>query len=79
MARGFFHIRRNLKNARAVKYHVYAQNKKGYSISFKFTSKKSGTTTIGASVTVSEETKVMLLGAIKAGPVSPRPTSWRLL
>ncbi|MFC8537012.1 hypothetical protein ACFUJY_24280 [Streptomyces sp. NPDC057249] len=76
VARGFFHISRNLKNTMAVKYHVVARNKKDYSISFKFTSKKSGTTTIGASVTVSGETKVMLLGAIKVEVNASVEKSW---
>lgn len=62
----FVHITQNKKNTMSVKYATYVKNTKSYAIDFKFTSKKSGTTTIGASVTLSSEFKVMWLGKIKA-------------
>ncbi|QIB47748.1 hypothetical protein [Streptomyces aureoverticillatus] len=42
------------------------KNNKSYPVTFKFTSKRSGTTTYGASVSVSSEFKVMWLSKVEA-------------
>ncbi|MFF3886998.1 hypothetical protein [Streptomyces sp. NPDC001914] len=72
----FFHVTQNKKNTMSVKYHTYVQNKKDYAIDFKFSSKKSGTTEVGASLTVSGETKVMILGKIKVDVNASVKHSW---
>jgi hypothetical protein len=58
-------ITSNLKNDMAVKYSTFVKNNTSGPIDFKFTSKKSGTTTIGGSVTFSGEVKMLWLGKIK--------------
>ncbi|MFD5494984.1 hypothetical protein ACFWH4_19270 [Streptomyces sp. NPDC127091] len=62
----FFKITQNKKNTMSVKYHTFAENKTSRALDFKFTSKKSGTTEVGGSVTLSKEMKVAVLGSIKA-------------
>ncbi|WP_344002631.1 hypothetical protein [Streptomyces thermocarboxydovorans] len=70
------HITKNKKNTMSVKYATYVKNKKSYPIDFKFTSKKSGTTKIGASVTISSEFKVMWLGKIEVEVNGNVEKSW---
>ncbi|MEV8597816.1 hypothetical protein [Streptomyces sp. NPDC052012] len=72
----FAHITKNKKNTMSVKYATYVKNDKSYTIDFKFTSKKSGTTKIGSSVTISSEFKVMWLGKIKADVNANAEKSW---
>ncbi|WP_150494713.1 hypothetical protein [Streptomyces kanamyceticus] len=72
----FVHITRNLKNTTSVKYSTFAKNNKGYSLDFKFTSKRSGTTTYGASLTLSSDFKVRWLGEIKAELQGSAEKSW---
>jgi|tagenome__1003787_1003787.scaffolds.fasta_scaffold20776179_2 hypothetical protein len=62
----FVHITKNVKNTMSVKYSTYVTNNKSYSIDYSFTSQKSGTTTVGASLTLSSEFKAMWLSKIKA-------------
>ncbi|UNO40214.1 hypothetical protein [Streptomyces sp. MST-110588] len=69
-------ITKNLKNTMAVKYSTFVRNNKPYAVDFKFASKKSGTTTIGTSVTVSGETKILFLGKIKAEVNANASKSW---
>jgi hypothetical protein len=71
-----FKITQNKKNTMSVKYHTFVENRLPYAVDFKFTSKKSGTTEIGASVTVSGETKVLILGAIKVEVNASAKKSW---
>ncbi|MCP9206077.1 hypothetical protein [Streptomyces cucumeris] len=73
---GVVRVTRNLKNTMSVKYATFIQNKKSYKIDFKFTSKKSGTTTIGSSVTVSSEFKMLWLGKIKVDVNVSAQKSW---
>ncbi|WP_157846339.1 hypothetical protein [Streptomyces anulatus] len=49
----FFKITRNKKNTMSVKYSTFVENKTSRTLDFKFTSKKSGTTEVGGSVTMS--------------------------
>ncbi len=74
--RNFVHITKNKKNTMSVKYATYVKNDKSYAIDFKFTSKKSGTTKIGTSVTVGSEFKAMWLGKIKAEVNVNAEKSW---
>ncbi|KUJ70284.1 hypothetical protein ACZ90_05180 [Streptomyces albus subsp. albus] len=69
-------ISRNMKNTLAVKYSTFVRNDKSTSADFKFTSKKSGTTTIGTSVTVSGEVKILFLGKIKTEVNASASKSW---
>ncbi|WP_055627130.1 hypothetical protein [Streptomyces hirsutus] len=62
----FFKITQNKKNTMSVKYETFVENTSSRSLNFKFTSKKSGTTEVGGSVTLSSEVKVAVLGSIKA-------------
>ncbi|MGV4892221.1 hypothetical protein ACSR0Z_37915 (plasmid) [Streptomyces viridosporus] len=62
----FFKITENKKNTMSVKYQTFVENKTSRSLDFKFTSKKSGTTEVGGSFTLSAEAKVAVLGSIKA-------------
>ncbi|MGA5278601.1 hypothetical protein ACPC3D_31755 [Streptomyces cellulosae] len=61
----FFKITQNKKNTMSVKYSTFVENKTSRTLDFKFTSKKSGTTEVGGSVTISTEMKVAVLGSIK--------------
>lgn len=72
----YFDITKNKKNTMSVKYHTFVKNDKNYQIDFKFTSKKSGTTEVGASVTVSAEFKTPLLSQIKAEVQANAKKSW---
>ncbi|MGB8946443.1 MAG: hypothetical protein WCD21_40345 [Streptomyces sp.] len=72
----FVHITRNLKNTTSVKYSTYAKNSSGSSIDYKFTSKRSGTTKWGASLTLSAEFKVRWLGKLKADLQGSVEKSW---
>lgn len=72
----FVHISRNLKNTMAVKYSTFVQNKRSSTMDFKFTTKKSGTTEIGASVSLSGEAKVLWLGKIKTEVTASAKKSW---
>ncbi|MFF3312974.1 hypothetical protein [Streptomyces sp. NPDC002952] len=72
----FVHITQNKKNTMSVKYETFVENHKSYPIDFKFTTKKSGTTTVGGSVTISSEFKVMWLGKIKADINVNASKSW---
>ncbi|MEU4897547.1 hypothetical protein AB0B12_34700 [Streptomyces sp. NPDC044780] len=73
---GMVRITRNVKNTMSVKYSTFIQNKKSYKIDFKFTSKKSGTTTVGSSVTVSSEFKLLWLSKIKVDVNASAQKSW---
>lgn len=72
----FFKITQNRTNTMDVKYHTFVQNKTSRTIDFKFTSKKSGTTEVGGSVSLSGEMKVAVLGAIKAEINVSAKKSW---
>ncbi|MGW9612684.1 hypothetical protein [Streptomyces diastaticus] len=72
----FFKITKNKKNTMSVKYHTFVENKKNYTIDYKFTSKKSGTTEVGASVAVSADIGVKILGSIKAEIQASAKKSW---
>ncbi|MCX4764619.1 hypothetical protein OG562_27365 [Streptomyces sp. NBC_01275] len=72
----FVHITKNVKNTMSVKYSTYVTNNKSYAIDYNFSSQKSGTTTIGASVTISAEYKVLWLGKIKADINASASKSW---
>ncbi|GAB2778561.1 hypothetical protein GCM10027073_08930 [Streptomyces chlorus] len=72
----FFKITENKKNTMSVKYNTFAENTSSRSLSFKFTSKKSGTTEVGGSVTLSSEVKVAVLGSIKAEINANAKKSW---
>lgn len=69
-------ITSNLKNDMAVKYSTFVKNNTSGPIDFKFTSKKSGTTTIGGSVTFSGEVKMLWLGKIKTEVQANASKSW---
>ncbi|MFP3991413.1 hypothetical protein U9R90_28890 [Streptomyces sp. E11-3] len=71
-----FTITKNKKNTMSVKYHTAVKNTKSYPINFKFTSKKSGTTQIGASLTVSGELKAGIFAAIKTEINASVSKSW---
>ncbi|MFI8088547.1 hypothetical protein ACIF9R_09525 [Streptomyces sp. NPDC086080] len=71
-----FKVTKNKKNTMSVKYHTFVENKLPYAVDFKFTSKKSGTTEVGASVTVSGEIKVRILGSIKVEVNGSVKKSW---
>ncbi len=72
----FVRITKNLKNTMSVKYSTYATNDTGRSMDYKFTSKRSGTTTLGASLTLSSELKVLWLGKVKADVQTSATKSW---
>lgn len=72
----FVHITKNVKNTMSVKYSTYVTNNKSYAIDYSFTSQRSGTTTIGASLTISKELKVRWLGQIKAEVNVNAAKSW---
>ncbi|MYW33883.1 hypothetical protein [Streptomyces sp. SID2119] len=72
----FFKITQNKKNTMSVKYRTFVENKKNYAVDFKFTSKKSGTTEAGASVTISADIGVKILGSIKAEVEANAKKSW---
>ncbi|MEV4784681.1 hypothetical protein AB0K53_04370 [Streptomyces tuirus] len=72
----FAHITKNKKNTMSVKYATFVKNNKSQTMDFKFSSKKSGTTTIGGSVTLSGEFKAMWLGKIKADVNFNASKSW---
>ncbi|MBV1957257.1 hypothetical protein KUG12_23425 [Streptomyces sp. BV333] len=72
----FFKITKNKKNTMSVKYRTFVENKKNYTIEYKFTSKKSGTTEVGASVAVSADIGVKILGSIKAEIQASAKKSW---
>jgi hypothetical protein len=55
----FAHITKNKKNTMSVKDATFVKNKKSRTMDFKFVSKKSGTTLVGGSVTLSGEFKAM--------------------
>ncbi|MFE6769873.1 hypothetical protein ACIQU8_15570 [Streptomyces griseus] len=60
----------------SVKYRTFVENKKSYAVDFKFSSKKSGTTEVGASVTISADIGVKILGSIKAEVQANAKKSW---
>ncbi|MFC5660194.1 hypothetical protein [Streptomyces nogalater] len=72
----FVHVTNNTQNTMSVKYKTFVKNDLSYSVDFKFTSKKSGTTTMGASVTVSGEIKVLWLGKLKVDVNGNVSKSW---
>ncbi|MFJ3159705.1 hypothetical protein [Streptomyces kanasensis] len=72
----FFKITQNKTNTMDVKYHTFVQNKTSRTIDFKFTSKKSGTTEVGGSVTLGGEMKLAVLGSIKAEINANAKKSW---
>ncbi|MGY1498045.1 hypothetical protein ACW4TU_15830 [Streptomyces sp. QTS52] len=72
----FVHITQNVKNTMSVKYSTYVTNNKSYAINYNFSSEKSGTTSIGGSLTLSGEFKVMWLGKIKADVNFNASKSW---
>ncbi|MFE1444410.1 hypothetical protein [Streptomyces sp. NPDC058739] len=69
-------ITSNLKNNMAIKYSTFVKNNTSSPIDFKFTSRKSGTTTIGGSVTFSGEVKMLWLGKIKTEVQANASKSW---
>jgi hypothetical protein len=72
----FVHITKNLKNTMAVKYSTFVQNNRSTTMDWKFTTKRSGTTEIGASVTIGAEAKVLWLGKIKTEVTASAKKSW---
>jgi hypothetical protein len=72
----FVDITKNTKNTMSVKYATFVKNDLNHSIDFKFTSKKSGTTTVGASITVSGSVKVMWLGKLEVEVNGNVSKSW---
>lgn len=72
----FFKITQNKKNTMSVKYQTFVENTSNKPIDFKFTSKKSGTTEVGGSVSISSEVKVAVLGSIKAEINANAKKSW---
>ncbi|MEU0029858.1 hypothetical protein [Streptomyces sp. NPDC006335] len=72
----FVHITRNLPNTMAVKYSTFVQNNRSTTMDWKFTTKRSGTTEIGASVTIGGEAKVLWLGKIKTEVTGSAKKSW---
>ncbi|MCL8014619.1 hypothetical protein [Streptomyces sp. AS02] len=72
----FVRVTKNTKNTMAVKYKTFVKNDLSYAVDFKFTSKKSGTTTMGMSVTVSGEVKVLWLGKLKVDVNGNVSKSW---
>ncbi|MEV6756780.1 hypothetical protein [Streptomyces sp. NPDC051214] len=72
----FVHVTQNLKNTTSVKYSTYAKNNSGSSIGYKFTSKRSGTTTWGASISVTGEIKLKWLGKIETTLQGSVEKSW---
>lgn len=72
----FVHITNNTKNTMSVKYKTFVKNDLSYPVDFKFSSKKSGTTTMGTSVTVSGEVKVLWLGKLKVDVNGSVSKSW---
>ncbi|MPY31310.1 hypothetical protein FNH09_08350 [Streptomyces adustus] len=69
-------ITSNLANTMAVKDSTFVKNDRSSSIDFKFTSKKSGTTTFGGSITFSGEGKILWLGKIKTEVNANASKSW---
>ncbi|MFF8638904.1 hypothetical protein ACF052_32445 [Streptomyces pilosus] len=72
----FFKITKNKKNTMSVKYSTFVENKTSRALDFKFTPKKSGTTEVGGSVTLSTEMKVTVLGSIKGEINANAKKSW---
>jgi hypothetical protein len=72
----FVGVSKNTKNTMSVKYATFVKNNKSYAVDFRFSSKKSGTTTLGASVTLSSEFKVKWLGKIQAEINGSAEKSW---
>lgn len=72
----FVHITKNLKNTMSVKYSTFAKNDTGSTKDFKFTSKRSGTTTIGGSLNLSADFKVRWVGKLKAEVQGSVQRSW---
>lgn len=72
----FIHITKNTKNTMSVKYSTYVTNNKSYPVDYNFTATRSGTTTIGASVTVSAEIKAKWFGKIKTDINGNVSKSW---
>ncbi|MFE7455851.1 hypothetical protein [Streptomyces sp. NPDC057554] len=72
----FFKITKNTKNTMSVKDRAFVENKKNYAIDYKFSSRKSGTTELGASVTISADIGVKILGSIKAEIQASAKKSW---
>ncbi|MER5938635.1 hypothetical protein ABT121_15075 [Streptomyces sp. NPDC001928] len=72
----FAHISRNTQNTMSVKYKTFVKNDLNYAVDFKFTSKKSGTTNVGASINISGEVKVLWLGKLKVDVNGSVSRSW---
>ncbi|MFJ2017034.1 hypothetical protein [Streptomyces nodosus] len=72
----FVKITKNTKNTMAIKYSTFVQNNTSTTKEFRFTSKKSGTTTIGASVTIGSEFKTLWLAKIKVDVQASAQKSW---
>ncbi|MFJ9180200.1 hypothetical protein [Streptomyces sp. NPDC102360] len=72
----FVHISKNKKNTMSVKYRTFVTNNTSSSKDFKFTSKKSGSTTLGASVTIGTEFKAMWLAKVRADITASAQRSW---
>ncbi|UFQ18248.1 MULTISPECIES: hypothetical protein [Streptomyces] len=69
-------ITKNLKNTMSVKYSTFVTNNKSYPVTFRFSSKRSGTTSYGASVSLSTEFKLMWLGKVEATVTGDVQKSW---
>ncbi|MFJ3703894.1 MULTISPECIES: hypothetical protein [Streptomyces] len=72
----FVRITKNLKNTMSVKYSTFVQNKRSSTMDWKFTTKRSGTTEIGGSITLGGEAKVLWLGKIKTEVTASAKKSW---
>ncbi|MFF8693507.1 hypothetical protein ACWD6K_09095 [Streptomyces sp. NPDC002431] len=72
----FAHISKNVKNTMATKYSTFAKNKTSSTVHWKFITKKSGTTEIGASISIGGEAKVLWLGKIKTEVTASAKKSW---
>ncbi|MER5890293.1 hypothetical protein ABT160_41240 [Streptomyces sp. NPDC001941] len=72
----FVRITRNLANTMSVKYSTFVQNNRKTAMDWKFTTKRSGTSEIGGSVSLSGEAKVLWLGKIKTEVTAAAKKSW---
>jgi len=75
-AANFVYITKNTKNTLSVADSTFVTNNKSYSLDFKFTSKKSSTFTLGASLSISAEFKALWFSKISATITGSVEKSW---
>ncbi|MEV5530828.1 hypothetical protein [Streptomyces prunicolor] len=73
---GFVQITKNTKNTLSVADSTFVTNNKSYSLDFKFTSKKSNTFTLGASLAIGVEWKALWFSKIHATITGSVQKSW---